>query len=109
MTFTKWAFCGALALALGCMTPKIDWQSRVGNYNFDSAVHEMGVPDRETTLSDGSRVAEWLTSRGNYYGNTSYFPGSRFQQYDIDKFPDQFIRLIFDAKGELKKVEKYYK
>jgi hypothetical protein len=109
MSFKHLIITAIFCLAIGCATAKVDWQSRIGAYNFDAAVHELGVPDRETTLSDGSRVAEWLTSRGNYYGNTTYFPGSRFQQYDIDKFPDQFIRLTFSAKGNLTKVEKYYK
>jgi hypothetical protein len=109
MRFKNWILSGMLAFAFGCATAKVDWQSRVGNYNFDAAVRELGVPDRETTLSDGSRVAEWLTSRGNYYGNTTYFPGSRFQQYDIDKFPDQYLRLTFDPKGVLAKTQKSYK
>ena len=109
MKFKNWVLSGMLAFAFGCATAKVDWQSRVGNYNFDAAVRELGVPDRETTLSDGTRVAEWLTSRGNYYGTTTYFPGSRFQQYDIDKFPDQYLRLTFDPKGVLIKTQKSYK
>jgi hypothetical protein len=47
-----------------CATNKIDWQSRVGNFTYDQAVLEFGPPDKEATLQDGTRVAEWLTSRG---------------------------------------------
>ena len=99
-----------LALAMGCATTsKVDWQSRVGNYSYDAAVRELGVPERETTLGDGSRVAEWLTSRGSYYGTASYFTGAHFQQFDLDKFPDRFVRLTFNAKGILTQVQKAYK
>ncbi len=96
--------------ATGCATTsKVDWQSRVGNYNYDSVVRELGVPDRETMLGDGSRVAEWLTSRGSYYGTANYFNGAHFQQFDMDKFPDRFLRLTFDAKGTMTEVKKAYK
>jgi len=54
-------------------------------------------------------VAEWLTSRGSYYGTASYFTGAHFQQFDLDKFPDRFVRLTFNAKGILTQVQKAYK
>ena len=99
-----------LAFTIGCATPsKVDWQSRVGSYSYDAAVRELGVPDRETTLGDGSRVAEWLTSRGSYYGTANYFNGAHFQQFDMDKFPDRFVRLTFNAKGILTQAQKAYK
>ena len=101
--------CSLLALAFGCATNKIDWQSRVGAYTFDDAVREMGVPEREAKLSDGSRVAEWLTSRGPMYTRTTGFRGTRFQTYDVDKFPDQLLRLTFDPTGKLVAAQKAYK
>ena len=53
----------ALLLALlaltGCATRnKIDWSARVGNYTFDQTVLELGPPDKQTKLSDGTVVAE---------------------------------------------------
>ena len=51
-----------MALVCGCKsTPKIDWNSRVGNYTYDQAVHELGPPDKSTTLTDGKLVADWIT------------------------------------------------
>ena len=32
------------------------------------AITELGVPDRSATLTDGTTVAEWLTSRGSTFG-----------------------------------------
>lgn len=84
------------AVFIGCATTKIDWNSRVGSYTFDEAITELGVPDRQATLSDGTVVAEWLTGRGGAYGN-SYNWGrySRFQTVDIHEMPDRYLRLTF--------------
>ena len=58
----------ALALAItgifsaGCKsTPKIDWNTRVGNYTYEEAVAEFGPPDKKETLDDGTVVADWIT------------------------------------------------
>ena len=57
-------FALATALITGCQTTKpIDWNSRVGTYTFDRAVTEFGPPDKQTTLSDGKLVAQWITHR----------------------------------------------
>lgn len=54
----------ACALFAGCKsTPKADWNTRVGTYTYDQAVADLGVPDKSTELSDGRRVAEWITRR----------------------------------------------
>lgn len=91
----------ALFFLVGCATTKIDWNSRIGQYTYDDAVSELGVPDRQATLSDGSVVAEWLTSRGGAYGHSYHFRGSRFHTYDINEFPDRFLRLTFGADRKL--------
>jgi len=48
----------------GCSStkPKVDWNSRVGNYTYDQAVQELGPPDKTAKLSDGKTVAEWITA-----------------------------------------------
>jgi hypothetical protein len=79
----------------GCATTKIDWNSRVGLYSYDDAISELGVPDRQATLSDGSIVGEWLQYRGGAYGTTHYSRWSRFQTYDVHEFPDRYLRLTF--------------
>lgn len=98
------ALCFLLA---GCATNKIDWNSRTGNYTYDEAITELGVPDRSATLSDGTVVAEWLSVRGGMYGNFYTFPGSRFQSYDINQFPDRYLRLVFGPDKKLLRAEKF--
>jgi hypothetical protein len=103
---------GLVALVLagllaGCATTRIDWAGRIGNYTYDQAVLEMGPPDRQARLEDGTIVAEWLTRRGyarahggfgyGYGYPYSYHPrfyGPVYPAY-IDQSPDYFVRLIF--------------
>jgi len=50
----------------GCATtPRVDWDTRIGNYTYDQAVSELGKPARQDTKPEGTRVAEWLTQRGS--------------------------------------------
>ena len=95
-------------LATGCAsTPKVDWDSRVGSFTYDQAVVELGPPDRESKLTDGRKVAEWVVGRkgsgglsigfGSYSGpvgvgvSKSVGPGPQ----------DKVLRLSFDEQGKL--------
>ncbi|MGV3771373.1 MAG: hypothetical protein ACO1QB_00625 [Verrucomicrobiales bacterium] len=104
-----WMALFALIFTLGCATNKVDWNSRLGTYTYDQAVLEMGVPERSATLSDGTIVAEWLSTRGTEYGTFHSFPGSRLQTYDVNRFPDRFLRLTFTPDGKLASVNKVAK
>jgi len=104
------------AFLVGCASsgPKIDWTTRLGAYTYDQSVLELGPPDKMATLSDGSRVAEWLTRPGRYYGTTipyGYY-GSPYGPYTYSPFwmaapqtmtrtPDTYLRLIFGPDGVL--------
>lgn len=106
-------------LLSGCATaPKIDWAARVGNYTYDQAVTEFGPPDKESTLSDGTRVAEWLTSRGyrqvypvgGYYyhhGPPGYYGWYYPPTYIDTSSPDYFLLLTFNADGQLRTWKKF--
>ena len=112
-------------LLSGCQTtPKVDWESRVGQWTYDDVVKDMGPADKRETLSDGSKVAEWLVEKGTTvpryevigtYDDYAYpnFPAynrsmirSRFYQgYRADvHFPDRSVRMIFKPDGTLEKV-----
>lgn len=95
-----------ILLFAGCAT-KIDWNSRVGQYSFDDAINELGVPDRSATLSDGTIVAEWLRSRGGAYGTYNRFGYSRFETYNINQMPDSYLRLVFGPDRKLVRTEKF--
>ena len=92
----------------GCATQKIDWAGRVGNYTYDQAVLELGPPDKQATLGDGTVVAEWLTRRGHGYTTPAfgYAPWSYYGPYYypgyVDSYtPDVFLRLTFGPDGKL--------
>ena len=97
------------ALLTGCVTERIDWPARIGNYSFDQAIVEFGPPDKSATLSDGSTVAEWLTARGSTWvhsgmgwgwGYPSWYGYGPAPIYVSDT-PDHFLRLTFDPNGKL--------
>lgn len=98
-----------LMLLLGCSTtPKVDWNARVGNYTYDQAVAELGPPDKQATISDGSTVAEWVTRRS---GGSSVSFGTGFYGSGVGVgvgrtvgtgSNDRWLRLVFDREGELR-------
>jgi hypothetical protein len=100
-------------LAAGCSTtPKVDWNSRVGNYTFDQAVSELGPPDKQAKLSDGSTVAEWITGRSGgsafsvgtgVYGRST---GVGVSQTVGSGGAQRVLRLVFDKDGRLQSWSK---
>jgi hypothetical protein len=105
----------ATALITGCKTTKpIDWNSRVGTYTFDQAVTDFGPPDKQTTLSDGKLVAQWITHRN---GGSSFSVGTGFYTGGVgvgvgqttgSAYPDRILTLTFGADGKLVTWSKNY-
>ena len=93
----------------GCASHRIDWAPRIGRYTFDDAVREFGPPDKRAELSDGTVVADWVTSRGGprlytmpmvssgYYGRRSVWWN---EPYTVNT-PDWILRLEFGKDGKL--------
>ena len=96
-----------MLLAVGCATPRTDWNSRVGHYSYDDAITELGVPDRSATLTDGTTVAEWLRTRGTSYGTSHGYWRSGAITYDVHQFPDQYLRLVFGPDKQLLRAENF--
>jgi hypothetical protein len=98
-----------LVLVAGCATKPIDWSARVGHYTFDQTVLELGPPDKQQPLKDGTLVAEWLTRRGyhqvysvgGYYGAPGYHGGYYSPTFVGTRTPDSFLRLTFNPDGQL--------
>jgi len=98
---------------VGCASKKVNWQSRVGNYTYDQAVAELGPPDKQTVLSDGNKVAEWITDRGSRggvgigFGTGSYgyrsgvSTGVGIGQTIGGSSYERFLRLTFLPDGKL--------
>jgi hypothetical protein len=101
-------FALAAVLLSGCQTNKVDWNSRIGNYTFTQAVLDMGPPNKQARLEDGTVVAEWETQRGyaittyagGYYGRYGYYGG--FVPAPVTTMsPSYFLRLTFGPDGRL--------
>ena len=117
----RWVgLAGLLIWLTACATkPKIDWNSRIGTYTYDQAVLEFSPPDRSATLTDGTRVVEWLVSRGRTYGFSDfggpfyhpyyYYPGPFLQHYSTTTTPDAYLRLTFSPDGKLKSWGRFYR
>ena len=95
----------------GCATPRVDWNARVGHYTYDQAVTELGPPDKQAKLADGSVVGEWLINRGITYiygtpGPYGYYYGA---PATAQTTPSRFLRLTFGADGQLAAWKKAYR
>ncbi len=105
----------AVALMAGCKTTKpVDWNARVGSYTFDQAVTDLGPPDKQTTLSDGQLVAQWITHRN---GGSSFSVGTGFYTGGVgvgvgqttgSAYPDRILTLTFGTNYVLTAFSKNY-
>ncbi len=94
----------------GCATKtKVDWSGRIGQATYDDIVRELGPPERETTLSDGSRVGDWLTARGPVSTTFQSFPSGWTTQGITHQFPDRHLRMTFDKDGKLAEWKRVYR
>ena len=110
LQFAVVCLLAGLTLA-GCATnPNAAWDGRVGKASFDDVVRELGPPERESLLSDQSRVADWLQKRGGSWMTTYQTYPSGFTAYgqSVD-FPDRLIRLTFDPGGILQSWKAVYR
>jgi hypothetical protein len=100
-------FAAGLFLAGCAATPKVDWNSRVGNYTYDQAVAELGPPDKSAKLSDGQTVAEWITAhRQNSSVSVGTGIGVGFGGIGVGQTfgggsSEKTLRLNFDVDGRL--------
>lgn len=46
-------------------SPLVDWNKRIGNYTYNLALTDLGVPARSIGLPNGSLVADWVIQKGN--------------------------------------------
>ena len=103
-----------MCLAVGCQTtPKINWDGRIGAYTFDQAVTELGPPNEQTTLGDGTRVAQWVTALtsnttalpvGGWGPGWGYYsPGPVIVSSSITQY---CLRLTFGPNGQLQAWKK---
>ena len=116
----KQVICFSVLLAMlsiivvGCKsTPKVDWNSRIGNYTYDQAVAELGPPDKTAKLSDGKTVADWIkhsSDGGVSFGvGTGFYGGHTGVGTGVSTstgYPDRVLRLTFGPDGKLMDFKK---
>ena len=105
-------FCLVLALLLGsgCATkPGAIWDASIGNASYDDIVKKLGPPEKETTLSDGTRVGDWFMRRGATVTTFQSFPNSFLTTGQVHEFPDSMIRFTFDQDGVLQSWKRVYR
>ncbi len=108
-TFQLLWLTGLITLLTACATPPtIAWDARVGSYTFDTAVKDMGPPAKSATLTDGTRVAEWLAQRGTSTPTYHSFPDGRVIRTEGTRGADQWLRLTFGADGKLKEWKRVW-
>lgn len=95
----------------GCRADKnAHWDARVGMATYDEVVREFGPPDRETRLSDGSRVGDWFQRRGgSWFTSFQTYPDGFTTYGQTLEFPDRLIRLTFGADGVLNAWKTVYR
>ena len=95
----------------GCATPRVDWTARVGHYTYEQAVLDMGPPEKEAKLADGTIVAEWLLNRSATYAYGTPSPYGPYSSGYISTYttPSRFLRLTFGPNGQLTAWKKLYK
>jgi hypothetical protein len=103
----------AVAFIAGCRTiPVVDWNSRVGSYTYNQALAELGSPDKQTKLSDGNTVEQWITlhgSNGTFTGgglNNNFGMGAA--QPITQSYKDHVLELTFGPDGKLVSWAKNY-
>ena len=115
---------------VGCATnPPADWDSRVGHYTYADAVHELGQPDREIQLGNGSTEFKWFarTAPSTAASNPSLAVGGLNNPNAANKagwggansavgsgafagtgFNSRYLELTFDSHGVLSSWSKNY-
>jgi hypothetical protein len=95
----------------GCATQRVDWVARIGHYTYEQAVLDMGPPDKQAKLADGTIVAEWLTDSGSTYVSGAPGPYGPFYPGYVSTYtiPSRFVRLTFDPNGQLSAWKRGYK
>jgi hypothetical protein len=104
----------AVALLASCATtPPVDWNTRVGKYNYAQAVTELGPPAREARLSDGKIVCKWFTqhlagprfnSGMSAYGNNDFGADQNIGS----GYNNQMLQLTFGTNSTLTAWSKNY-
>ncbi len=92
-------------------TPKVDWNSRVGNYTYDQAVVELGPTSRTATLTGGKMVVDLVVGVKQHSSvsfGSSVFGGGYHSAGGVGVgetvgggYSDKILRLTFGTDNRL--------
>lgn len=109
------ALAGSFLLAPGCASkPQVDWTARIGTFTYDDAVAELGPPDKQTKLTDGKTVADWVVyrqPRSSFsvgVGGYGSHGGVGVGQTMGGGYHDRVLRLTFGTDGKLENWTRNY-
>jgi hypothetical protein len=94
-------------LFAGCATTQTNWNARIGSYTYDQAIIDLGPPDKSAKLTDGRKVAEWITRYSNgsnvaiASGFGPYPGGVGFIQSTGPQYYESKLRLVFGTNNVL--------
>jgi len=99
-----------LFLITGCMSRQGgNWDASIGKASYDDIVKKLGPPEKETTLSDGTRVGDWFHRRGSTVTTFQSYPNSLMTTGHMHEFPDSLLRFTFDKDGVLRAWRRVYR
>lgn len=103
-----------VGLAVGCAGNRMpDWSKRLGRATYDEALLAMGPPASVATLSDGTRVAEWLQFSSRVYSTAGptggWGPYGGWGTISVGSTPNVYLLLTFGPDGTLVSQRRVYK
>lgn len=107
-------------LLAGCAAgPRIDWNRRIGNYTYNQAVQEMGVPEKTTKLRDSAMEVEWLVSSyspaiirsggDTFVGQPDWVAPDMVTAYPGGPDAGRWLRLVFAPDGALRSWKHFHR
>lgn len=103
-----------LGLGPGCAGHRMpDWSKRIGTATYDEALLAMGPPTSVATLTDGTRVAEWLQFSSRVYSTAGpaggWGPYGGWGTISVGSTPNVYLLLTFGPDGTLMSQRRVYK
>ena len=104
----------ATCLTVGCAGRGPDWNARIGTMTYDEALLELGPPSSVASLTDGTRVAEWLQYSSRVYSAPGAAVGGWGPYWgwgapSVSSTPSVYLLLTFAPDGKLSAERRVYR
>lgn len=105
----------AAVLIAGCSSHREpDWAALVGTLTYDQALLELGPPSHAASLTDGTKVAEWLQFSSRVYSTPGVALGGwggygMVGAASVSSTPNVYLLLTFGPDGRLAAQRRIYR